>query len=1042
LSGILTIIATEKNIIVSAFIISNWGDLIFMQISCLSCYEYSDWMCKRVRKISGIVFCSNQTNRIINTNQNSTRMKKIITSFALLVMCFWAVNAQTIEVTGIVTSHMEDDMPLPGVTVQIKNTDQGTITDMDGRYNIEVDGADTLVFSYVGMLTETIPVENRRNIDVGLMMDVASLGEVVVVGYGTESSRLISGSLGVVGEGEIRDVPMRTLDGVLQGRSAGVQITQNSGTPGAATSVRIRGNSSISAGNEPLYVVDGIPVTTGNYGQVGFSGQGINALSDINPNDIESITVLKDASAAAIYGARATNGVILITTKRGREQKTQLNFNATYGVQDLENRLEMLNAQQWHELKGTSPDDPDNVTDTDWLDHVLRTAPIANYELSANGGSENTQFFISGSYYTQEGIVLGTSYERLNSRVNIDHKVNENFDMGASFGVSYSLNNRVEGDQSLNAPLANAIANPPIYPVYDEDGNYAEQAPFANPVAIGNEAINEAHSYRTIGNIFGDYRILPNLTIGTKWGFDYLSLREHSYDPITTRQGARSGGIGLEAQNNVLNIVSNNTIRYTNTFADVHNAELLAGYSFEIFQRRNQFIRGVDFPNEQLQYLAEAGTITDAYARAVNRGMNSYFGQLKYNFDYRYILTASARFDGSSKFSEENRYGFFPAVSTAWRVSEENFFQNLDAPVNELRLRASYGVTGNDGIPDFAYMALYGGGSNYLGQSGIYPLGLANPDLKWETTYQFNAGFDIGMWEDRLEISLDYYNNQTQDLLFSRPISMSSGYSSITTNIGELENKGLELSIKTVNVETDDFFWSSSFNLSRNRNKVLSLYKDQPLDNIGRGSNSVRVGEPLGIFYGYESYGVDPSTGDIVFSDERKKIGDPNPDFTGGFSNDLAWRNFELSVFLQFSYGNDIFNGTRVFIESMKGNDNQTTAVLDRWTEPGDETNMPRATGRDPNNNNRISSRFIEDGSYLRVKNLTLSYNLDGNMLETLRMRNARVFVTAQNLLTFTNYSGMDPEVNYAGDDNLVLGTDFFTYPQVRTVSFGINVGL
>jgi len=368
-------------------------------------------------------------------------MKKILVSIAFIFISLWNLSAQEIRVTGTVTSFMDEDLPLPGVTVQIKGTLQGTTTDTDGRYALDASARDTLVFSYVGMVSETIAINGRNIIDVSLMMDVASLGEVIVVGYGTESSRLVSGSLGVVGENEIRDVPMRTIDGVLQGRSAGVQISQNSGTPGAATTVRIRGNSSISAGNDPLYVVDGIPISTGNFGQVGFSGQGINALSDINPNDIESITVLKDASAAAIYGARATNGVILITTKRGTSEKTRVNFNATYGFQDIENRLEMLNAEQWHELKGTTPEDPNNIIDTDWLDEVLRRAPMANYELSANGGSDKTKFFASGSYYNQEGVVLGTSYERLNGRLNLDHTINNKFTIGASLGVSYSLNN-------------------------------------------------------------------------------------------------------------------------------------------------------------------------------------------------------------------------------------------------------------------------------------------------------------------------------------------------------------------------------------------------------------------------------------------------------------------------------------------------------------------------------------------------------------------------------------------------------------------------
>jgi TonB-dependent starch-binding outer membrane protein SusC len=979
-------------------------------------------------------------------------MKRKYITLLLLILMASGAFAQQITVTGTVRSVMEDNISMPGVTIMVEGTTQGTITDIDGRYVIEVAPDAILVFSYVGMETQHVPVQGRTTIDVGLRMDIARLGEVVVVGYGTESSRLISGSLGVVGEGEIRDVPLRTVDGVLQGRSAGVQISQSSGTPGSAASVRIRGNSSITAGNEPLYVIDGIPMTTGNYGQVGFSGQGITALSDINPNDIESITVLKDASAAAIYGARATNGVILITTRRGARQETTVNFNASVGMQEVVKLQEMLNAEQWHDYRGTQPAPGQPLVDTDWLSEVFRTAPMSNYELSASGGSENTNFFISGSYFDQQGILLGTAYERLNTRLNLDHRISDRATLGASFGASYSLNNRVEGDQSLNGVLPNALTMPPIHPVYNEDGSYNENGPYANPVAIGTEAINEAHSYRAIGNAFLDYRLFDNLSFNTKWGFDMLSLREHSYDPPTTRQGARSNGIGLEAQNNVLNIVSNNVLRYVNTFSAQHNVEALAGYSFEIFQRRNQFSRGVDFPGPYFQYISEAATITDAYARAVNRGINSYFGQAKYNYDYKYILSFSGRVDGSSKFGENNRYGFFPAASLAWRVSEEAFFRGLGSPVNELRIRASYGLTGNDGIPDFAYLSLYGGGANYLGQAGISPSQLPNPDLKWETTTQRNIGFDLGIWDDRLEVSFDYYNNHTRDLLFSRPVSMTSGYSSITSNIGELENKGVELSLTSVNVQSQDFEWNSRLNLSHNRNKVLSLYKDQPLDNLGRGSNSVRVDEPMGIFFGYRSLGVDPSTGEMVFddvngdgvinADDRVRIGDPNPDLIGGFTNNLRYRQFDLSVFLQFSYGNDIFNGNRLYIESMKGADNQTIAVVDRWRQPGDQTHVPRVTETDPNNNNRISSRFIEDGSYLRVKNMTLSYSLKSTTAERLWIRSARLFVTGQNLLTFTNYSGMDPEVNYAGADNLRIGTDFFTHPHARTISLGINLGL
>lgn len=958
---------------------------------------------------------------------------------------------ERITISGTITS-AEDGTTIPGATILVKGTTLGTTSDLDGNYQIEVQPDHThLIFSFVGMITREIAINGRKVIDVKLEPAVLDLGELVVVGYGMESSRLVSGSLGVVGDEEIRDVPLRTIDGVLQGRSAGVQISQNSGTPGAANSVRIRGNSSLSAGNEPLYVIDGIPMITGNYGQIGFSGQGINALSDINPNDIESITVLKDASAAAIYGARATNGVILITTRRGSQQRANINFNSSRGWQQVVKTLDLLNAEQWLEYMGK---EPDNSVDVNYLNEIFRVAPMSSYELSANGGNEKTQFFISGNYYDQTGIILGTDFQRLNGRINLDHKFNKNVTFGGSLGTSYSLNNRVEGDRSLHGVLPNSVSRPPVYPIYNPDGTYNQDGFFANPIAIGKEAINEAHSYRTIGNTFLDIRFLDHFTFSTKWGMDYLSLREHSYDPITTRQGATTNGLGIEAQTNVLNIVSNNLLRYSNSFLDVHNVEALAGYSFELFRRRNQYAEGIDFPGAYFQYILDAGTIRNAEARATDRGINSYFGQFKYNYDFKYILSLSGRFDGSSKFGTNNRYGFFPAASLAWRVGEEEFFKALNLPVDEFRLRSSIGLTGNDGIPDFAYMDLYTGRANYLAKAGIGPAGIPNPDLKWETTTQFNIGSDIGLFEERLSISVDYYRNITKDLLFDRPVSMTSGFSFITTNIGELENNGFELSLNSVNVKANRFEWSSRLNLSQNQNKILSLYKDQNLLDLDRYSpSSVIVGEPMSVFYGFRSLGVDPTTGDLVFddvdgnglinSDDRVVIGDPNPVFTGGLTNDLVYGNFNLNFFIQFSYGNDIFNATRIFIEAMTyADENQSVEILRRWQNPGDITDMPRADGDNINANNRISSRFVEDGSYARLKSITVSYSFNRKLIERIGLRNARVYFTGANLITLTNYSGMDPEVNYRGDNNLLRATDFFTYPQARTYTVGVNLGL
>lgn len=432
----------------------------------------------------------------------------------------------------------------------------------------------------------------------------------------------------MVSEDDIKSIPIRTITGVLHGKASGVYVQQNSGTPGGAMTVNIRGNSSIQAGNQPLYVVDGVPVTAGNYGQVGFSGQGINAITDLNPNDIESITVLKDASAAAIYGARAANGVILITTKRGSLNKTAINVSVSQGIQQLAKKLDMMNADQWNEYKGLQP----NGVNTVWLDEVFRQAPMSNYEVSASGGDEKTRFFLSGNVYNQTGILLGTDYNRLSGRMNLDRKVNSKFTIGSNLGLTYSLNNRVEGDQSLNGPLPNAISLLPINKVYNDDGTYNEDGAFANPVAIAKEAFNETHSCRTLGNVFADYAINPNLIFSTKWSIDLLNLREHSYDPITTRQGKRSNGIGIFASNNVLNTVSNNTLKYTQTFAEKNNLDALAGYSFEKLTVRSAFIRGTDFPNEKFRHNASAATITNASASARDRGLNSWFGQVNYNY--------------------------------------------------------------------------------------------------------------------------------------------------------------------------------------------------------------------------------------------------------------------------------------------------------------------------------------------------------------------------------------------------------------------------
>ena len=715
-------------------------------------------------------------------------MKKNVLLILVLTLFIGSAFSQSVTVTGTVTS-AADKQPIPGVTVQVKGTTQGTTTDLDGVYKLQAPADATLLFSYVGMQPLELPVNKRMMINVVMQENKIDLGEVVVVGYSTSSKKLISNSVGVVREDELKYAPMRTIEGVLQGKAAGVTININSGTPGGQNSIKLRGGSSINATNQPLVVVDGMPVITGSFGQIGYSGQEIDALSDINPNDIESITFLKDASATAIYGARASNGVMLITTKKGGYQKTSVTLSSSYGWQTLpaERLPKLMNAAQWNEYKGTNV----QGVDTDWMKEILQTAPTSNTEFSVSSGNDKTRMFISGNYFIQDGTVKSTRFDRYTGRLNIDHKLLDNLTIGASIMMSYSKNDRVEGDQTLYGPLPNALSIPAIYPVFNPDGTYNEDGPYANPVAIIDHTINQAFTNRNNGNIFLEYKFLNGFTFTSKWGADQYLLREHEYDPITVAQGLKYNGLGIEGTSYVSNLITNNVLQYMKSIDKTHHFEALAGYSLEKYARRNTYIEAIDFPNENFEYITSAGTIRAASAYGLERGMNSYFGQFKYNYNYKYIFTLTARADGSSKFGKNNRYGYFPAASVAWRVNEESFMKNAEA-VSELKLRASVGMTGNDGIGDFASLGLYGGGFNYGQRPGIAPTQLPNPDLKWETTLQTGFGFDLGLFEDRISLVADLYYNHTRDLLLDRPLPPSTGYTTITSNIGELENKGIE----------------------------------------------------------------------------------------------------------------------------------------------------------------------------------------------------------------------------------------------------------
>lgn len=954
------------------------------------------------------------------------------------------------EVSGTVTS--EDGSTLPGVNIYIKGTNIGTVTDIDGTYSITVPSEETiLVFSFIGYTTQEIVAGTQEVIDVVLVEESTRLDEIVVIGYGTSSKKLLTGSVASVKADQIENNISSGIETALQGTTAGVNVNANSGTPGAAISVSVRGLSSISAGTQPLYVVDGIPITSGNYSQISMEGQDINAIADINPNNIESISILKDASAAAIYGARAGNGVVLIETKTGKKGDTKFNFQAYYGTQEVYKKLELLNAAEWKDYiteLGVDVSAFDPNVDTDWLDEVMQVAPVEHYELSASGGTDKSNFYLSGRYFNQEGVIIGTNYEKYNGRINVDYNVSDQFTLGAKISTNYSINHRVRGDQSINGPLPNAVSTPPVYPVYDQYGNYASTGWWDNPVAIGKEVENVANTFRNISNIYGEWEIIENLKFKHQWGFDYYNLQERRFEPSFVKSASATNGYAADGSSEVFKITQQSTLHYDKTFWKKHDMNFLLGYSFEEWQEKFLIMGGTQFPTDQFRYLDAAAVIDQDYTESSYSefGLESLFGRIKYNYENKYLFEVSLRRDGSSNFGSNYQYAYLPAGSLAWRIGEEGFTDKISM-LSELKLKVSYGLTGNDNIGAFNSLNLYSAGYNYYGFSGIIPTQIPNPDLKWETTSNFNVGMDIGLFKDRILLSGDYYYNHTTDLLLSRPLPGSSGFTYINDNVGELENKGLELMLIT-DIFTGQFKWTSNFNISFNDNKVLELYNDQPLTPSNRGNNAVLVDEPIGVFYMYKSLGVDPSSGELVLEDvnndgvinesDRQVVGSPHADFTGGFTNDLSYKNFSLNIFIYFVYGNEIYNGVRQYAENMTiSNDNQLVTIKDRWQEPGDITYVPKVNGT---YNNFISSHYIEDGSYLRLKNVSLSYNIPARFLKKIKISSAKIYLKGQNLYTLTAYSGMDPEVNYSGTSTISNGVDFFTYPQVRTYTIGFKM--
>lgn len=1002
----------------------------------------------------------------------------------ILLCCTTAALAQTKEVTGKVTD--SEGSPLPAVTVKVKDATNSTTTGADGSFRLNVpENATTLVFSSIGFTELEMAISSLMNVT--LVKQDRVLSEVVVVGYGETVKRAVTGSISKVGSKELENLPIQSFESAIQGKAPGVVVESGSGKVGQAIKVRIRGTSSISASSQPLYVVDGLPVISGSLSDG--TNEQTNPLADINPNDIESVEVLKDASAAAIYGARAANGVVLITTKKGRfGRKTQIEVNLNTSFSNPARKFKFLNAKQYTDLllesavndgktdfalgasgyptEQSAIDDytafwedyldffslgkdwRNGEVDTDWQAELYnKNANATQADLSFSGGTDKTRFFISGFYNTQEAIVINNKFYRYGGRLNLEHQATDYLSVGINVAVNRSQLNRVSNDNAFSTP-GQLVAQIPISPLIDPStGKTNTNTLYTNGLLDAQFNTDKQITFRSIGNAFGNLRIAPWLQFRSEFGADIFNLYQESYNGKEATDGAGIGrGSFVISQSVSFN--TNNYFTISPTINDNNKVSAVVGMSYLQNDTRQATASGEGYPSDAVKNLSGATDITGGASVNGRYTFLSYFMRANYSLMDKYLFSASVRSDASSRFGPNNRYGWFPAVSAGWVMTDENFLRNVNF-LSFLKLRGSYGLTGNAEIGEGAYLALYGI-SNYPSLPGFTPIQLSNPDLKWEKTTQSDIGLEFGFFNNRITGEVDVYNKKTEDLLLAVNIPQTTGYGSIVQNLGTMTNKGFEVLLNTRNIETRDFRWSTSFNIGFNKNKVVDI-KGQI---IPSGQQRAVEGEPIGSFFLQRFVGADPETGEAVFLDvdgketstysaaDRVVVGKSMPDFTGGFTNTFSYKGLDLNVFFTFSKGNDVYNGGGVYAAAGFGGgiDNQTTEILDRWQQPGDNTRIPKvsyffSTGE------RASSRWIYDGSYIRLRNVTLGYTLPANVTSKLKISSARLFVTGMNLWITTKYPG-DPEVNTATLGNIAGGTDFYTIPQPRSITAGINVRL
>jgi len=1002
----------------------------------------------------------------------------------LLTVLVQVALAQT-AITGKIFSS-DKTTPLVSATVSVKGQSVQTLTGSDGSFSLSVSKLPaTLLVSFSGFEAQELHVTNTSPVSLSLRRREQNLDEIVVTGYSTQNKKFIAGSIQTISGQLLRDIPAAGFNQLLQGKATGVQVSANSGVPGGGVTFRIRGNNSINASVDPLYIIDGVFISNADPIQTGLGNQqGSNPIAAINPSDIENITILKDANATAIYGSLGANGVVIVTTKRGRlNSKAKISVNAYRGWSSATKKYKVATGPETALLtnesrintandNGTNPStvtlipNPESQPTFNRTDDLFRTAATNNYEVSAQGGSAQNTYYIGFGYLRQEGIVKPSNFERYTGRLNYDNYLSQKVKVGTSINITRTWRNVSSNDNNPQGVINSALYPRSYLPVFNADGTYARHGSFDNHLALIEHLDNQAVGWRTIGNLYGEYSILPELKLRSNWSIDNGSEYENNYTNTLLAAGIANNGSASSIETKNLVLTNEQVLTYIKTLgaSRKHNVNALIGNTINTVLSQGTSATGTGFASNDLTAVSVASIRSGSSYRNSSK-LLSFFGKASYTYNNRYTIDASLRADGSSKFGANKRWGYFPSGGFTWRAGQEEFIKNLHL-FDELRFRASIGLSGNqNGIGAYAAQGLWASGANYLDQPGIAPSQLENPDLTWETTRQTDIGVEFSVLKNRLHVSADYYNKYTYDLLLNVPVPYRTGFTSYLQNYGAVSNKGFEIAVRSNNFNGKDFTWTTEFNVSKNTNRIEKLASDIALGASGRNISILRQGYAVNSFQLYKQLYVDPQTGNAVYDDvnndkqltaaDRQIVGNALPRYTGGLTNNISYKGFDFNFFFYFQEGNKIMNMNDFFMVhgNTQANIGFLPRQLERWQKPGDMTDIPRLTtsSLNPTANNsaannyggnvaNLSSRYLEDGSFIRLRTVSLSYTLPSELVKRLGLTNIRTYLQGTNLFTFTNYGGLDPEVSSQSANQNTAGYDWATVPQPKTIQFGINL--